>query len=275
MDPWDAGSGLSFDQTANKGVRLANKFDEDVPPSKYGNYGDLHSHGWVCTYNRSYQPNPQDAPFMTMYNDLGLICQHKNNRLITWEQQRKVRVCERVYHPTYGVYRCILNPRAIIVLTVESPDFKGYVVGIADDEVIPLKHWSDVIFLQWRRYCEERRVPVPGLRKFIQTNISDSTTVDILDEAEALSRWPIPVWPNPNWKDYANQGTITFPFGDLHYNTILGTPSAVGPAYFLLQHRRDLGRLCFESVICFRKVVDPNHLKRTTLNLCFNVEPCK
>lgn len=200
-----------------------------------------------------------------MYQDLRLSLDPGLNTFVKWEhtdpgwapasRNRPMRQ----YQPTGGHYQCVFNPAAIIAVASESPKTMGYDNDILGQDVVPLCHWSDVVFLQWLRYCQERRAHSGSLRVITQNDIDNHTTKAIVRHLQRHGM------PDRAWGD----GIATFELGSDGYHALLASPNGVGPAHLLLDHQATLGRMVITAVSCFHH----EGTDKRPVNLCFHVAP--
>lgn len=207
---------------------------------------------------------------MAMYHDLRLSTVPRDNMLITLTHSKEAEFDDKTYPATQGKYQCVYNPKAIIASVSESPDHKGYDEDITGDDVIPLKHWSDVVFLRWQLFCRGNAWRMRNLKYIIQTDIDNRKTEDIVFTAINKSGLPLQEWPWRDWRQYPNQGTATFHFGSDQFRAILASPNGAGAAHFLFQHKEALGNLVITAVSCF--YLQGHAYNPWTLNMVFYIE---
>lgn len=267
---------LGYSQAAAKGRELRRQLltNPTRPPSKpssstrsskylFLQYDQLHKHGWQLKL-RSQRP-PQDEPQATLYRDLRLSSDADDNTFFAWEHLEASRPKARPFQPTTARFHFILNPRAVIVLYSEGPAHTKVGKGLYERDVVPLRFWSNVVFLQWQEHCARRGLPINGLRHIIVENIENEATQDIMREISLRYGLPIRQW---------NRMSMTMPLDDQGgYDAILGTPTGTGPAQLLLQHRDQLGSMYISSVNFYIKRDQIFH--KDELYLCFNLKPCE
>ena len=258
-----------YSVAVRKGQHLAWRFSADNPPSEWQSFNDLAIAGWRRTHEGTHVPDHRihgGTSRIDMYRDLGLSLHARDNAFFKWEHVAAGWAAAahnrpaRYYQPTGGHYQCVYNPAAIIAFASESPATMGYDEGIEGADVVPLCHWSDVVYLQWEQYCRENGLRPSNLRIIIQNDVDNRTTHRIV--AYALERAGLAFRP---W----GHGVATFEFGSEEFCAILASPNGVGPAHLLLDHQATMGKMVITAVGCFFHAGDPYK----TVNLCFHVAP--
>lgn len=174
---------------------------------------------------------------------------------------------------TRGFYSCVYNPNAILAHASESPDFMGAQQQFQQRgiPVVPLKHWSDVVFLEWADQCAHWQAPLTGLRAIIQCDVNNKTTERIVDAALRSAGMELKHWPKREWATGPRQGVATFPIDSPECQAILATPNGVGPVHLLTQHQARLGRMMVSAVTAFER---PSFgANPAPVNLVFHVTP--
>ena len=268
-----ADNGMSYDLAVQKGFRLAWSFSANTPPSRWQNFKDLDNFGWAMEYHQqpgdeNGAPLPQDESKVNMYHDLRLSDHSAYNFKCTMRHMFD----NGGFSPTRGFYSCVYNPNAILAHASESPDYKGaqhlHLHGLP---IVPLKHWSDVVFLKWAECCAHWRTPLTGLRAIIQCDVNNKTTERIVYTALERTGMELKQWPKREWQTRPRQGAATFPLDSPECQAILATPNGVGPVHLLTQHQWQLGKMMISGVTAFARLsfgANP-----APLNLVFHVVP--
>lgn len=102
------------------------------------------------------------------------------------------------------------------------------------DRPLPdLQSWSDVAFLQWQQLCEEAGIAVSELNYVIQSDCVNSDTKAIVRQALGKS---------PNFVDWSEiKDGVTWKRDSDQFKAILATPNGRGAAWFLVQHKPQMG----------------------------------
>ncbi|RAL15381.1 uncharacterized protein BO97DRAFT_460918 [Aspergillus homomorphus CBS 101889] len=126
-----------------------------------------------------------------------------------------------LYNTKHGIIIAdnLVSPESISKTTHISP-------------LIPLRHWSDVTFLVWKRLTAQAGVAVNSIRHIFHSTISNSDTRDIIKQVLARTGRPLGVWDRP----------VTFAMDSEEGRAILGTPNGSTVGFFLAQHKEELGR---------------------------------
>jgi hypothetical protein len=98
-----------------------------------------------------------------------------------------------------------------------------------------LKSWSDCAFLLWKQQCEDKNVPLSGIRLFFQERVTNEITTNVLEHV--LAKMGNPYYKLGNWP-----GVKISIESNENGEALLGTPNGHGCAYFLAQHQALLGR---------------------------------
>lgn len=250
-------------------------------PLGYRHYGQLGAFGWRqdWTGRKHGAPDPSDRSLMRMYRHEGFSALEKDNHRIQWthsDQSNPPLVYpSRSFKATGGFYTCVFNPSLIILQNGEGPDTMGFDDGITGADVIPLKHWSDVVFLQWQEYCCPRGQPLSphqaqsSLRGIMQSGISNNLTCSIIDTilrqtGKELQEYP-DFYPVQNTR-YAVYGAHT-----AEGKALIGSPNGIDPAHLLLDHYT-MRHLTITEVVVFARQSPP---EQPTLryNLLFRLGP--
>lgn len=87
----------------------------------------------------------------------------------------------------------------------------------------PLKKLSDVLFIKWQSLGGD----IQNLKYFIRLHIKNDMTRGRIKDAvgEVVPRWP----------------GVTYEMTEEKGQALLGTPNGIGVAYFLIQHKPQLG----------------------------------
>lgn len=285
-------NGMTFDVGILKGHALQRKFVDrhGVRPSPYQHLEWLDHYGWGVQWpsdgSDDGTPLPQDTPKWTMYHDLGLSTRSDRNVKITVrhidsltclinpEAVSEDQRVYRPYHATGALYSCVYDPHAILVTSSESPAWCGSQRGILGDGVVPLKRWSDVVFLQWQDLCTRVwRTHMADIRAIVQLDITNQTTIRIVNEALRRTGMPLNDWPHKDWTRYPAQGMANFSWSTAEYQAILATPNGVGPAHLLLGHPDQLGKKMISAISVFRRTRFGTDT--APMNLCFHIKDCK
>lgn len=270
-------NGISFGDAIDKGCRLASFFKSAATASEWNDPASLEKYGWdkdyhVPLFDTNGAPNSWDGQSMATYQDLGLSPAKEDNVRVPLKHVNPRRTDRDYSYPaTNGYYICVYNPLAIIVRASWSPWIAGAWLEppIPDHEVVPLSHWSDIVFLQWQRYCSEAHVDPSDLRVIVQSHVTNDTTLRIITSALKHARMDLCEWQSEYWKKKSCLAPATFPFGTPEYYALLATPNGVGPVHFLTQHQNVFGKKLFEGVTVFGR----DDIDFEDVSLCFHIAP--
>lgn len=150
------------------------------------------------------------------------------------------------HQTTHGYFSQVSNPLSG-VLIADSNLTRTHAAKFDDaweEEAIglsPLRHWSDVAFLQYLSSFPEPPVrPIP-LNYVFRVQIQNAETSLVLNNIISKhGTFTFEFWPG-----------ITFGMDTEEGKAILGTPNGAGVAWMLVQHRKALGEKRIEKVTLF------------------------
>ncbi|KAI6866265.1 hypothetical protein KC343_g1388 [Hortaea werneckii] len=258
--PWDQAV-----KVGNNLIALINGPIECIKPSKWTNVDDLTAYGWTQAVDRAIE---LQEPFKSIWSALGIPL--TDVRRIEWKHNKQSAHTGpegTIYQPTGARYNNIYCKQIIIGDFNFGPDTMGGrksppMVGA---EIVPLKQWSDVTFLQYWEYCKQHSTEtstfeacLKDLRGIIRANVVSAKTRDIANEALQKSGKVLATWDK----------RATWTIDEEAAQALLATPNGQGVAWFLAQHKAQLGRKVVTEVSMFSK---PEGLSGN-LNLFFKIE---
>ncbi|GAB1727179.1 hypothetical protein NU195Hw_g8094t1 [Hortaea werneckii] len=258
--PWDQAV-----KVGNNLIALINGPIECIKPSKWTNLDDLAAYGWTQAVNRAIE---LQEPFKSIWSALGIPL--TDVRRIEWKHNKQSAHTGpegTIYQPTGARYNNIYCKQIIIGDFNFGPDTMGGrksppMVGA---EIVPLKQWSDVTFLQYQEYCKQQSTTImpfeaclKDLRGVMRANVVSAKTREIANEALQKSGKVLATWDK----------RVTWTIDEEAAQALLATPNGQGVAWFLAQHKAQLGRKIVSEVSMFSK---PEGLSRN-LNLFFKIE---
>jgi hypothetical protein len=116
--------------------------------------------------------------------------------------------------------------------------------GWPADDYVPLRQWSDVVFLLWQHVAGSN---ARSLQHHIQCPISNDDTRTIMRKAigedDSFS----------DWDDLSplQEGGRTFRPNSQEYYALLGSPNGFGIAWLLVQHKAQLGVKTVSEITVF------------------------
>ncbi|KAI7539437.1 hypothetical protein KC331_g9757 [Hortaea werneckii] len=232
---------LVWDQAVKKGnilVALMNGPVDCVEQSQWTNMDDLATNGWTQEVNRAYRLK---EPFKSIWSELGIS--HTDVKRIEWKHSKSsapIGPGGMIYEPTGAMYENIYCKEIIIADHNFGPDNRGGEKSppMVGSEIIPLKQWSDVTFIQYQDYCKQHETTTStseaclrGLRGVIRANVVGAKTREIANEALSQSGRLLRGWDH----------RATWAIEEESAQAILATPNGLGVAWFLAQHKAQLG----------------------------------
>lgn len=219
-------------------VAILNAPASCVPQSPWTQYSDLTKYGWTLSRSREISPTNLGQSFTALYNDLDFSQTKADNVQYGWIHKRDsqpIGASGKVYKPTYGSYRNIFNPKVILAPFNFGPDYMGRAETppVTGTDVVPLKQWSDVVFLQWQDFCNNDQTCMRGLQAVVRTTIINPITIRITNQALQNSGKALNWW---------GQGQAFYDISSDEGQAILATPNGQGVVWFLAQHKVQLGQ---------------------------------
>lgn len=122
----------------------------------------FHQFGWV----QQHRHNTVD-PLITASSELRVLFKRNNipreqGSLIEWKHEHEVERLDKqgsFYTPTFGYFNNYFYPSAIVALDQYSPTATG---RLQANDVMPLKHWSDVAFLSYKLFYQQQAIAESG-----------------------------------------------------------------------------------------------------------------
>lgn len=256
VDPED-GSGdindeqLAWDQAVRKGnilVALMNGPVDCVEPSQWTNIDDLAANGWTQEVNRATR---LEEPFKSIWLELGIP--RTDVKRIEWKHSKSsapIGPGGMIYRPTEAVYENIYCKGMIIADHNFGPDNMGGRESppMAASEIVPLKQWSDVTFIQYQDYCKQHETTtssfeacLKALRGVMRANVVGAKTREIANEALSQSGRLLRGWDH----------RATWTIEEESAQALLATPNGLGVAWLLAQHKAQLGHKVVTEVSVF------------------------
>ncbi|KAF2713785.1 hypothetical protein K504DRAFT_488107 [Pleomassaria siparia CBS 279.74] len=145
----------------------------------------------------------------------------------------------RTLRSTGGNFAFIIDPsQGLLIITKQySPENEASQRSPPVTELPELRRSSDVTFGQWAMVAQQNIQHIKFIGIWAITNIQSATTIAraLENVGKTLEAWP---------------GT-DFAMATAEFKAILGTPSGTGIAYFLAQHKAQLGKKRIYSVRVF------------------------
>ena len=227
-----------------------------VTQSKYTDYAAVQQWGWnIETLEDVDVPNDdifateaETEAITAIYIDLELRSGNEYNKVVELVHEREVTLDGKVYPPTMAVYKNFfcLGPTygAILAPYNYGPDARGSGrrPPVTGSEVIPLKQWSDLVFLAWQNFQQKQAEPearMQNLRYVFRMQIANVDTESIV--SRVMGGVAASVWPGKTFKMTTDEG-----------KALLGTPHGSGIAWLLAQHKKQLGLKTVDEVTVYR-----------------------
>ncbi|KAI8930935.1 hypothetical protein NX059_011950 [Plenodomus lindquistii] len=178
-------------------------------------------------------------------NSLFMI-DHEDHRDGVQEVDKQWYIGDNMWRRRTGAsYHFTLNYQegVIIALNRKSPKYAA-----AEDrtppvpkEMLPkLQSFSDIAWLGWKYLTERNKADITNLRYFFTVGIVNIETLEVISRAMSQKHWEAEDFPGH-----------TFEPTDAEFSALLGTPNIQGFAYFLIQHKEQLGNMFISKIQVF------------------------
>ncbi|KAK4561041.1 hypothetical protein LTR86_004996 [Recurvomyces mirabilis] len=247
-------------------ARLHELHDADTRQPVWDDYSDLKRYGWEC--KEGTRPGVHAAVNIPLgvSVDLGglpgvvgtkneVYCRHE--KLSSNEED-----VSQQYNPTMGYFLGVYWPSSGIIHAQRSVSPTTIAKGTATDdihlinrfkiagggEVVPLATQADVMFLEWQHQCAKsgHENAARNLRLFFRGPVQNSAAQGII--LLALRTKGLKAGAPP-WSK-----RVKFDIDSQDGHAILGSPNGQSVAYFLSQHRQQLGWKVVKSVEVFHNL---------------------
>ena len=210
------------------------------PSSKFESHDGLEEWGWE---RMEHEPVKELGKTLTETMDY-LGVDSKNNK--AWsiaERHTTLKVIDgKKYAPTQGSYQLTYNSEFISADNnwgprSEGPNQTPKVDGV--DFPFPLlEKLSDVSFLVFQKLMKETRQPMDRLKGFLRSGVVNPETLSITSQALRLKETEAhPKWPGRDFKAQSDG-----------FAALLASPNGCGVAWFLGQHKAQLGHKTITSI---------------------------
>ena len=207
-----------------------------VDQSKYVNYEELADWGWF-TSHAAYDNFGDESDTLEA---LGLSTEDSANPQY-WSNHREKIIYEGVTYPaTNAQYSNIFNADggAIIAEMNSGPAH----MGASINTLIPLRQYSDVVFLAWQKEAGNR---VKGLKYIVRHHIVNEEITAVIKEVLTRRGEEEKPWPG-----------LQISMTERDAWALLGTPNGRGAAWMLIQHKVQLGLKSIRAVTIWKCAPD-------------------
>ncbi|KAF2685387.1 hypothetical protein K458DRAFT_388267 [Lentithecium fluviatile CBS 122367] len=248
---------------------------QDNPQSRFTTYTDLEKWGYI-QYGGETEPSSclRFECFDPLEECLRSICDFKGTTeewTCEGQSHEFTKTIDGVeYLETNAFFQQVIHPRAGILIAHgnNGPAHMGRLKESPITTVPPLRHWSDVAFLQLLNAAEtststvpESSFPKPKLNYIIRAGVQCMPTVSVVKDILATRNMStLPAWPGISF--YADDEVGG---GREVVEALLGTPNGSGVAYMVAQHNEMLGWKEVHSVTIFYSERDDDLYRWPTL----------
>ncbi|KAH4041100.1 hypothetical protein HBI55_016780 [Parastagonospora nodorum] len=180
-------------------------------------------------------------------NLLNIAHQSYEDKALPLEQQW-YDIDEEWYPATGASFSFTINPDEGIIISLnrESPKWavKDRSPPVPDSYLPKLNQFSDVAWITWAAmhkppWSQETRLN--NIKYFMSVSITNVETQQILKRALEANHWHLSEWPGHTFERMWPET-----------KAILGSPNVQGFAYFLIQHKAELGSMFIEQIQVFQ-----------------------
>ncbi|KAK5678717.1 Mitochondrial import inner membrane translocase subunit tim8 [Elasticomyces elasticus] len=250
-----------FLKAMRKGCGHLNMLSNDnVDQSPFTDDKSLSDNGWTETSLTMDRLPPIKADIAAVFRDLGISTSNGDNFVYSWDQDH-AGTTQRAYGSEFpsglsygrtgGNYQNQINADAGMLLSLNnySPSYMvnmTYGTGPAP----PLNRLSDIFWLQWSEAVQARHAleDVKGygnIKWFYQHTVADDFSMSIMDEIQSMPNQTLLPYPGNTYS--MTDGQVN---GDIA-RAILGSSNGNVVAFFLAQHRAEIGKKLTVSKVQF------------------------
>jgi predicted Fe-S protein YdhL (DUF1289 family) len=196
--------------------------------TQFTDYSAIINNGWTSQIEANGDDEFASAgPALQQYNLPG---QHDSSwKKIIWTQSKDVTISGKPYQASNGEFGNIYSPSKGVIMAVSNTSPSK--VDDPPPETVPLERCSDVVWLTWANLCVSNTQQLQGIKYIFQINIinGDTNNMIVTFQSGGLDKM----------NGYNDKFSL-YP-GDSTSESILGTPDGKGIAWFLAQHKAQLG----------------------------------
>jgi len=150
------------------------------------------------------------------------------------------------YPATGARFMNAYNPRSgtIVAMDNMSPTKRAVQRRMTREQLPSLRHWSDVVWLEWTRQCLIDGIAPSQLNYVIQYQILNTVTLQVIFEILHAHGLELVRWPGLMFDVTESQGRQVVA-------DIMATPLGAGINRLLLEHERSLGYRRVQAVTLF------------------------
>ncbi|KAK7731072.1 hypothetical protein SLS53_008874 [Cytospora paraplurivora] len=191
--------------------------------SKFTTPADLEKYGWQ--EDKGHVIALFEVAQEDVYKNLKIS--ENDDKAIRHDNDKEVTVGGKTYAKTSGHYNSLINvPGGLLVADDNKSPAE---TDTKKDAITPLRHWSDVAFLQWTKVAGQK---TKSLKHIIQSSISNAQTKTRIQEALKKTGYK----KTPTWAKAA-----TFTMTEEAGLALLGSPNGAGCGFLLIGHKKQLG----------------------------------
>ncbi|KAK5697091.1 Mitochondrial import inner membrane translocase subunit tim8 [Elasticomyces elasticus] len=249
-----------FTRAMEKGGNyLDNLQCDNINQSPFLEFSALWDNGWSKQFKSTEPPTvpafnePLPWDMEHVWKALELSPTRMNNPVVHYTHGREAGETQldygeitkgKPYGPTKANYHNQFNPDGGFILCGwnYSPEYQ---IGKAAKEnppriigpAPPMSRLSDVLWLQWKVAVEAKQGDLGNIKYFLRHMVIDLTSEDILDTIAAMPGEEVVEWPGKDYRTTEPKGSQERKIAQ----ALLGSPNGVAVAFFLMQHRVQIG----------------------------------
>ncbi|KAK4892048.1 hypothetical protein LTR27_009398 [Elasticomyces elasticus] len=222
--------------------------NDNVDQSPFIDDKVVSDNGWTETSLTMDRLPPIKADIAAVFRDLGISTSNGDNFIYSWDQDH-AGTTQRAYGGDFSSGQSYGHAGMLLSLNNYSPSYRinmTYGTGPAP----PLNRLSDILWLQWSEAVQARHAleEVKGygnIKWFYQHTVADDFSMSIMDEIQSMPNQTLLPYPGNTYS--MTDGQVN---GDIA-RAILGSSNGNVVAFFLAQHRAEIGKKLTVSKVQF------------------------
>ncbi|RHZ60825.1 uncharacterized protein CDV56_108825 [Aspergillus thermomutatus] len=249
---WPQGS-LVVERTTDKLVARADNWDvykekgRRMHCAMNGDQEAANQYGWVVDDDEDPDMAMGQDTLANAFEELNIDAE--KNFLVRIDHSRAMTVDGKPYKESEAYYQSLFNMKAGLIVADDnkSPEYMQKNSNWKPEQFVPLKQWSDVIFLLWERAAREANSNVQNLEHIFRSIVINGDTLAIMRRAIGK---PADFEGWGELRPMKEKGRTFRPGSDAYY-ALLYSPNGRGVGWLLIQHKAKLGLRTVSEITVF------------------------